>query len=544
MAMRRHVEQEWQFAARDLASARHWLAAQPQDISERRFSARPTLNLQDTYYDSADWMIFRAGYALRVRRASTTDDPEGGDTEITLKSLCDGENGLARRTELSESVGNSPLDEILARPGGIGGRIRELIGARPLTPLFQVRTRRERQQLLEADSELALAEVDLDETFIEAPGSEAQELRRVEVECINAEPEALTPLVDQLRDAAQLQPVEMSKFRAGLAAAGLDPAANAIPGEVDVLAMQPFGLAQLALLRRYFRAVIDKEAEVRAGSAIALHEMRVAARHLEVLLRVFGDRAPAWAAASKPRIHGLIKTLGAVRDADVQLAFLDATLPSLESGQRPPFEPMLEQLVKHQSQARAELLQALDSPAIQAWQSEWRERLGNHPPDDAPDQQTVTAIVARDLVRGEFRKLRKRAGQLGKKSSADDYHEVRIRAKRLRYTLDAFASLYGDAGQQFIRALAKLQTVLGEYHDATVREQRFTELISNAHKLPSSTSFVIGRLVERDAQAVARCREKFPKAYRRVHRRRWRELGVVMKRLATDAASASSEVTT
>lgn len=542
MAMHRHVEQEWQFAARDLDSARHWLAAQPQDFSERRFAARPTLNLRDTYYDSADWMIFRAGYALRVRHASATDQPDAGDTEITLKSLQASQNGLAQRTEFTESIGNAPLDEILARPDGIGGRIRELVGARPLTPLFHARTRRERQQLLEADSDLALAEVDLDETSIEAPSGQAQELRRVEVECINAEPEALTPLVEQLRDAAQLLPVEMSKFRAGLAAAGLDPAADALPGDVDVLAMQPFGQAQLALMRRYFLAVTDKEAEVRAGSTTALHEMRVAARHLEVLLRVFGAHAPAWATESKPRVRGLIKTLGEVRDADVQLAFLDATLHALEPGQRPPFEPMREQLLNHHGQARTHLLQVLDSPAIQAWRSEWRQRLKNDASASTPDPQTVTAVVARDLVRGEFRKLRKRARLLGKKSSAEDYHEVRIRAKRLRYTLDAFASLYGDAGQEFIRALARLQTVLGEYHDASLREHLFTELISNAHKLPASTSFVVGRLVERDAQAVQRCREKFPKAYRRVHRRRWRELSVVMKRLATDAASASSEV--
>jgi len=541
MAMHRHVEQEWQFAAHDLESARHWLAAQPQDASERRFSARPTLNLQDTYYDSTDWMIFRAGYALRVRRASAADQAEGGDTEITLKSLQDGQDGLAQRTEITESIGNSPLAEVLARQDGIGGRIRELVGARQLTPLFHARTRRERQQLLEADSELALAEVDLDETSIEAPGGSAQELRRVEVECINAEPEALTPLVEQLRDAAQLQPVEISKFRAGLAAAGLDPAARAIPGAVDVLAMQPFGRAQLALLRRYFLAITDKEAEVRAGSATALHEMRVAARHLEVLLRVFGGQGPTWAAPSKPRIHGLIKTLGAVRDADVQLAFLDATLQALESAQRPPFEPMREQLLEHQGQARSHLLQALDSPALQAWRTEWIEHLRDDTPESTPAQQTITAIVARELVRGEFRKLRKRARELGRKSSAEDYHEVRIRAKRLRYTLDAFASLYGDAGQEFMRALAKLQAVLGEYHDVTVREQRFTELISNASQLPSSTSFVVGRLVERDAQAIARCREKFPKAYRRVHKRRWRELDGVMKRLALDAASASGE---
>jgi hypothetical protein len=84
--------------------------------------------------------------------------------------------------------------------------------------------------------------------------------------------------------------------------------------------------------------------------------------------------------------------------------------------------------------------------------------------------------------------------------------------------------------------------VLGDFHDATVREQHFTALVAGGPRLPSSTSFVVGRLVERDAQAVERCREKYPKAYRRVHKRRWRELSAVMKRVAEDAAPRATEV--
>ena len=115
------------------------------------------------------------------------------------------------------------MNAVLATTSGIGERIRELIGERPLAPLFRANTRRERQELLEADSDLPLAEVDLDETSIETPSGVSQQLKRVEVECINATPEALQPFVEQLRDAAQLEPVAQSKFRAGLDAAGLKP---------------------------------------------------------------------------------------------------------------------------------------------------------------------------------------------------------------------------------------------------------------------------------------------------------------------------------
>ena len=128
--------------------------------------------------------------------------------------------------------------------------------------------------------------------------------------------------------------------------------------------------------------------------------------------------------------------------------------------------------------------------------------------------------------------MRKYARRLDENSPPDAYHEVRIRAKRLRYTLDAFASLYGAAAQEYIRALAKLQTVLGEYNDSKVREQRFAQLVARAPRLPPSTSFMVGRLVERDAHAAEKFRKSFARAYRRIRRRRWRELGEVMKAVA------------
>src|SRR6478735_2426530 len=100
--MQKNTEQEWQFSASGLDAAREWLAAQPRDGDHRRLAVQPTLDLIDTYYDSSDWMIFRAGFALRMRSERTGTEDE--QTEVTLKSLSKPQNGLARRTELSQRV--------------------------------------------------------------------------------------------------------------------------------------------------------------------------------------------------------------------------------------------------------------------------------------------------------------------------------------------------------------------------------------------------------------------------------------------------------
>jgi len=389
----KNTEQEWQFSATGLDAARAWLAAQPHESTDRRLTIRPTLTLTDTYYDSPDWMIFRAGFALRMRRERADAGLE--QTEITLKSLNAPRNGIAHRTEFSQRIDGADMDAVVGTTG-IGERIRELIGERTLTPLFKANTRRERQQLLEADSDLALAEVDLDETSIEAPSGVSQQLKRVEVECINATPAALETFVTRLRDAAHLEPVAMSKFSAGLQAAGLHPAGQLEPASLEITASQPFADTQFALLRRYFAAVLEKEPLVRAGSAAAVHEMRVATRHLDVLLRLFSGYGPRWALAARGTLRALIKSLGAVRDCDVQLEYLHGSSAALPAADRAAIEPLRERLLQQRAQARARLLHLLDSNRTRSWVAHWLEQQVDPEAKIGRPRQIYTGYAERD----------------------------------------------------------------------------------------------------------------------------------------------------
>ncbi len=526
--MNESTEQEWQFGAPELEAARRWLAIQPKQPTERRLAERPTLNLSDTYYDSPDWMIFRAGFALRLRQERTADTADE-HCEITLKSLNGARGSLARRTEITQRVDASDMDAVLATGAGIGERIRELIGSRQLAPLFKARTRRERQHLLEADSELPLAEVDLDETTIETPSGAARELRRVEVECLNATPAALESFVTQLRDAANLQPVSTTKFRAGLSAAGLDPTAVAEVGNLEIRAAQPFADTQFALLRRYFARVLEQEPALRTGSTEAVHQMRVAARHIDALLRLFAGYGPRWALSSRKTLRALIRALGAVRDCDVQLEYLAGASARLPETDGQAIAPLRARLEQQRGKARARLLHLLDSDRTRGWMQNWQEQLQANGGSGARARKAATSDVVPGLIREYHRKLRKHADRLKDDSSAEEFHDVRIRAKRLRHALDAFEALYGEPARAYSNALARLQNVLGELHDSTVRTEKFAQLVTSGRQVPAATSFAVGRLVEREQQVLERCRRKFPKAYQRIKRRRWRTLLETMR---------------
>jgi CHAD domain-containing protein len=135
--------------------------------------------------------------------------------------------------------------------------------------------------------------------------------------------------------------------------------------------------------------------------------------------------------------------------------------------------------------------------------------------------------------------LHKHADGLIGDETRDEFHKVRIRTKRLRYALDAFGSLYGDPAREYLTALAKLQHVLGEYHDSAVRAGSFAELVSSGRSVPAATSFLVGRLVERDQGEIRKWQRKFSRAYRRTKRRRWRELLTAMRDAERVAAKTS-----
>jgi inorganic triphosphatase YgiF len=64
-----------------------------------------TLQIFDTYFDTDDWRIHRAGFALRVRSGA-------GKSEATLKSLHSASAEVADRRELNETLENSESEPI------------------------------------------------------------------------------------------------------------------------------------------------------------------------------------------------------------------------------------------------------------------------------------------------------------------------------------------------------------------------------------------------------------------------------------------------
>jgi len=124
-------------------------------------------------------------------------------------------------------------------------------------------------------------------------------------------------------------------------------------------------------------------------------------------------------------------------------------------------------------------------------------------------------------------KAAKRAKRSGE---AADFHRLRIRCKRLRYSLEFGAELYDGRTSRYTRQLAKLQNQLGLLQDAEVAANRLYDLATGETHLPASTIFVMGGVAEQHRREMAQILDGLPAEVSRVRGREWQELEATLDR--------------
>ncbi len=265
--------------------------------------------------------------------------------------------------------------------------------------------------------------------------------------------------------------------------------------------------------------LVENHAQAQAGVGEGVHRMRTAARRLRSELRLYRGLVEGdWAESLSERLKELGRQLGAVRDLDVLRHRLQTSAGSLAS----ELTPLFAQLDQRHAQAIASLKESLDG----AFYHELIRQIEEdelHPifSDDA--WQTCRDTLPA-LVRKTWKRLRTVGRTLDLSDADEEYHEVRKRAKRARYSAEAAAGLLkSDAARRFARRAASIQDVLGEHQDATVAAREIRRY-SAEHPNDGSLNLAAGRLLEREEAAGCEARSRFFKVWSRLDRkknRRW-----------------------
>src|SRR5215469_7096042 len=336
-------------------------------------------------------------------------------------------------------------------------------------------------------------------------------------------------------DAPEPEPIDAG-------AAGLTPAVAAALAEgADTFDLTTSARAlALTELRRLLAAWRRHEPGARLGEdPEELHQLRVTARRIDATLGLFKRQLPTALVRARKPTKAVLRSLGVARDLDVQLSELahySAELPDEEA--RAAAEPLRALLERERERARARMLRSLDAEPTRRWletlsQATATEQSGANGADPV-------MVVMPERVRRRFRKLRKSVRKLRPKSSMEEYHQVRRRAKQLRYATECGVVMFGKPADDLLKALRRLQDKLGAHQDACMAQQRLATIAADpASGLPPTTLFLMGRLAEHYAGVTGDTRRTLTRSWRKVRGKRWRALRTRLGELHDSAETAS-----
>jgi CHAD domain-containing protein len=336
-------------------------------------------------------------------------------------------------------------------------------------------------------------------------------------------------------------PASASEAASGIAAdtpAGV--AASAAP-ELTFDASATALEVAMAELRRLLAAWRIHEPGARRGEdPEELHQLRVTARRIDATLGLFKRQLPPALLRARRTTKTVLRSLGTARDLDVQLSELAHYCARLPEEERAAAEPLRLRLEGERTRARARLVRSLDSEPTRRWLETLTLACAHGNDASAHGGERATLVVPQ-RVRRRFRKLRKSVGRLRAKSPMEAYHQVRRRAKQLRYATECGAGMFGKPAEELLRALRRLQDRLGAQQDAYMAQHRLAALAADAASgLPPATLFLMGRLAEHHVRRTAEAHGTLTRSWRKVRGRRWRALRARLAELTASAEAANA----
>ena len=473
----------------------------------------PSQDLWATYWDTADLRLARHGVTLRRR----TGEPTGPQWTLKLPlpaTAADAANGdgfMARR----EIEMDGPADDVPERAADL---VTAYTRTAPLTAIAELRTRRQIWSLLDGEGRV-VAELDDDEVSVMEHGRTISRFRELELESRGLDDAGLQRIADLLRSAGAVDAEPIPKV-----VRALGPAATA-PADAVVQEIGPdrtAGEAVRAAMTEAVERIVRNDAGMRIRDAESLHQARVGLRRLRSHLRLFKPLVDEkWADELGSELRGLGRELGEVRDLDVLIARLEQLTADL----RPVIDPLLEDLAARREARQRALLERLRDQRYAAL----LERLvaASAAPLLTRAASSPAGSALPPLFEAAWKRLAQHAGQMSTAWFNADFHELRIRAKRARYAVDAIKPALdeskADGADAMRKRLASLQALLGEIQDAATSRE---EILAAAARHPENGPFNLaaGITLEREFQRAAAARAAVPDAWlelRRPKLRRW-----------------------
>ena len=203
---------------------------------------------------------------------------------------------------------------------------------------------------------------------------------------------------------------------------------------------------------------------------------------------------------------------GRTRDLDVYVLGWDDLISTLEPEERAALAPLRDALEADRLGAHAAMAAVLTSDATRDLLGWWQDWLDD--PDVVAEgrHRPIGPFVASRIHRAQ-EVLLDQGRAIAPDSPAEDLHDLRKDAKKLRYLLECFGSLLPAKGRKaFVNQLKALQDNLGTFQDLEVQIAELRDLARTLHRRPDTdteTLLATGRLIDHLEQARHRARDEF-----------------------------------
>ncbi len=213
-----------------------------------------------------------------------------------------------------------------------------------------------------------------------------------------------------------------------------------------------------------------------------VHRMRVASRRLRTAFDLFKACLPRKKALLwQKQIQQVTHALGAARDTDVQIDLVNQLYKNLpEARYKPGINRLLLRLSQRRAKLQVKVFEALAALEAGHTLEEMEQRVR-----PLAERSGQIYLYSPSLFEHSFNAISTcldtflaYEGYIDKPECIAEMHAMRISAKHLRYTLEAFAPLYREEMEATLQIMRKVQDELGEIHDSDVWASSLPEFIT------------------------------------------------------------------
>jgi CHAD domain-containing protein len=473
-----------------------------------------------TWLDTFDWRLYRAGLMLQFEPAR-----RGGRL---LLSRADG-TPQAEQPVTGWSPRRPALD---LPPGPVRDRIMVLISPRALLPVVRATSTVSVMRLLNADGKtvarlvaehITVTAVDSTAAGPISVGTTAELPLRLAVGTVRGYPAQARKAAGLLAAVTGVSHSSQSVFTAALTALGRHPADYTSGVDAEITATMPGSIAVARLLLRLLDTLEQNvDGVLRDIDTEFLHDLRVAVRRTRSAIKLLGEVLPADLArhyAAEFKWLGDLTT--PTRDLDVHLLGFGPMTEQLVAASPADLEPFRAFLVRRRAREFRRLATALRGPRFRAITDDWRKvllEIRDAAPRRRRREPTAAGLALRTTERA-FGRVVAQGDAITQDSPPESLHDLRKRAKELRYLLEFFAPLHDPvAYRKVVGDLKSLQDCLGDFQDSQVQREEIHALADAMlaeRAAPAATLLAMGEIAAKLTLSQAEARADFGRRFAR-----------------------------